>query len=86
MQAFYVLGVLAAVLSATTAIDIAADRGRPGWAWALAGFALPLVAPVLVWLMPPHPRRFRHCAACAEWLRPAARVCPHCRSEVAQAM
>jgi len=78
MAALYALVLIAALLSATTAGDIAVDRGRPQWAWTLAGLFLPVTAPLLVWLMPPNPRRYRRCADCAEWIRPVAVTCRFC--------
>lgn len=74
----FLSGVVSVVLSVVTAVDIARDRRRPAWAWGLAGLLAPLVAPVLVWLMPPNPRYYEDCPHCRMLMHKSASVCPHC--------
>lgn len=81
--AIAVLVLVVAVLSASTAAEIARERGRSIVGWAVAGFVVPFGGAVLVWLSPPNGRVWRRCAHCAEQVRPRAVVCPYCGRDVA---
>lgn len=47
-----IFGFLWCAISAETAAEIAVDRGRSKWSWALIGFLFPLGGPLMVWLRP----------------------------------
>lgn len=82
MSALFILVTCLAFLSAEVAAGIADDRDRSHWGWAFAGLIFPLAAPWLVWLSPPNPKTWDRCEHCAEHIRAAAVVCPHCTREV----
>ncbi len=84
---FRSFGLLHAASVVLTAF-IANERGRRWWVWALVAAFLPVLALILVLVLPPPVQAGRpgpaplHCPTCGRMPPGNARFCPHCGSSV----
>lgn len=70
-----------APLLALIPAGIAASKGRNFFGWWIYGWAIWIVALPHALLAGPDGRK-RRCPYCAETVRVAATVCPHCRNDI----